>query len=141
MEWKKPFALSAGSFGFFLSFAFYCFGVFWSRNPHGEQNCFHMQQKNWSCADVGSWTCNGFTGYLCPYLEDFKSFGYDTFDAQTATVLIALFYMILNGLLCYGLIKPEVIYRYHLGNAVSTIALMSTLVYVSYLIKLYIILF
>ena len=76
-------------------------------------------------------------------MDDFKSFGYDTCDAKAATVLIGIFYMILNGLLCVGLIKkkPEFIYSYQFGNVLSTIALVSILVYVSYLKTLHIALF
>ena len=125
MEWKKPFALFAGSFGFFLSLALYCFGVLMIGNPHMAQDCVY----------VTNWNCNIFDKLVCTYLEDFQYFGYDSI--KSALTVTGLFYMILNGLLLDGLIKPEFIYRYQRGNTLSTIALMSTLVYVSYLIKLH----
>ena len=145
MEWKKPFALFAGSFGFFLTFALYLFGDFLT-NPHVAQQCHSLGQ---GCTDFKNWTCRQkmqspeylrdtpFTRLMCTYLDDFKSFGYDLVDAKSAIAITCFFYMTLNGLLIYGLTKPEVTYRYQLANALSSIALMSTLVYVSYLMKLY----
>ena len=135
MEWKKPFALFAGSFGFFLSLFLYLYGGLYLTNPHVVQDCPRLGQ---GCVDVKNWHCNSFSMLMCTYLDDFKSFGYENVDAQAAIALTCLFYMSLNGLLIHGLIKPEVIYRYQLGNVLSTIALISTLVYVSYLMKLYI---
>ena len=135
MEWKKPFALFAGSFGFFLSLTLFLLGGFWT-DPRVAKDCPRLGQ---GCVDVKNWTqCNSFSILMCTYLDDFKSFGYNYSEANFAIVFICLFYMTLNGLLIYGLIKPEVIYRYQLGNFLSTIALISTLVYVSYLMKLYI---
>ena len=136
MEWKKAFALFAGSFGFFLNFALYWLdAVIMIGNPYVEQVCPNLGQGS---VDVDSWTRNSFSMLLCTYLDDFKSFGCDIFEAKAAACLIGLFYMILNILLCVGLItkKPEFIYGYQIGNVLSTIALIVTLVYVSYLIKL-----
>ena len=128
MEWKKPFAFFAGSFGFFLSLALFLLGGFYT-DPRVAKDCPSLGQ---GCVDVKNWKhCNSFSMLMCTYLDDFKSFGYENVDAQAAIALTCFFYMILNGLLCHGLIKPEVIYRYQLGNALSTIALISILVYVS----------
>ena len=133
MEWKKPFALFAGSFGFFLSFALYLLGIVMTGNSHVVQVCPPLGH----CAE--NWICNSFSMLICTYLEDFKSFGYNYFDVKAAAVLIGLFYMILNGLLCVGLIKkkPEFILGYQIGNVFSTIALFVTVLYVSYLIKIH----
>ena len=134
MEWKKPFALFAGSFGFFLSFTLFLVGGLLT-DPRVAKDCPRLGQ---GCVDVKNWHCNSFSMLMCTYLDDLKSFGYEKVDAAAAIALTFLFYMSLNGLLIHGLIKPEVIYRYQLGNFLSTIALMSTLVYVSYFMKLYI---
>ena len=85
--------------------------------------------------DIGNVHLNNFDRLICTYLEDFKSFGFDNFDAKAAAVLIGLFYMILNGLLCVGLIKKkdEFILGYQIGNIFSTIALIVILFYVSYI--------
>ena len=50
--------------------------------------------------------------------------------------LIALIYMILNGLLCYGLIKkkPEFMDGWYFGNLLATSALVWFGLYVSYLL-------
>ena len=139
MEWKKPFALFAGSFGIYLSSTLFLLGSF-STDPRVAQDCPRLGQ---GCVDVKNWThCNSFSMLMCTYLDDFKSFGYDNVDANAAIVFTCFFYMILNGLLCAGLIKkkPEFIYRYQVGNLLSTVALIVTLVYVSYLIKFLLIL-
>ena len=80
MEWKKPFALFAGSVGFFLSFASYLFGAFMTGNPHVLQGC-----------NVGNVQLDNFDKLICTYLEDFKSFGFDNLDAKSAAVLIGVF--------------------------------------------------
>ena len=130
MEWKKPFALFAGFFGFLLSFVL-CFNGDYLTDPHVAQDCIPLGQD---CSDVWNWKCKPITMLMCTYLDDFKSFGYDNSDAKIAIVFTCLFYMILNQLLFFGLIneKPGFIYGYQIGNVLSTIALMSTLVYVSY---------
>ena len=100
-------------------------------NPHMAQDCPRLEQ---GCVDVTNWNCNIFDMLVCNYLDDFMFFGYDSI--KSALIVTGLFYMILNILLYYGLTKPEEIYKYQRGNVFSTIALMSTIVYVSYLIKL-----
>ena len=107
MEWKKPFSLFAGSFGIYLSL----FVFLYLTNPHLEQDCHRLGQ---GCIDVKNWTghCKSFDMLMCTYLEDFKSFGFDNSEAEATIVFTCLFYMILNGLLIHGLIKPEAIYRY-----------------------------
>ena len=129
MEWKKPFALFAGCFGFYVSFALWLNGDYLT-DPHVAQDCIPLGQD---CSDV--WKCKPITMLMCTYLDDFKSFGYDNVDAQAAIAITCALYMILNGLLIHGLIaeKPGFIYGYQIGNFLSTIALISTLVYVSYL--------
>ena len=131
MEWKKPFALSAGFCGYFLSFALFIYGGFMT-DPHVAQDCIPLGQD---CSDVRNWKCKVITMLMCTYLDDFKSFGYDNVDAQAAIAITCALYMILNGLLIHGLIKPEAIYRYQLGNAFSTIVLIFTLIWVSYLMN------
>ena len=87
------------------------------------------------CSDVLHWKCKPITMLMCTYLDDFKSFGYDNVDAKAAIAITCFLNMILNALLIHGLIaeQPKFIDGYQIGNFLSTIALMSTLVYVSYL--------
>ena len=132
MEWKKPFALFAGSFGIYLSSTLFLLGSF-STDPRVAQDCPRLGQ---GCVDVKNWThCNSFSMLMCTYLDDFKSFGYDNVDAKAAIAITCFLNMILNALLIHGLIAetPKFIDGYQIGNFLSTIALMSTLVYVSYL--------
>ena len=82
------------------------------------------------CVYYETWTCNSLDMLTCTYLKDFKSLGYD--NIKYALIVTGLFYMILNGFLFDGLTNPDFIYRYQRGNALSTIALMTTLVYVSF---------
>ena len=98
-------------------------------------------QTLWDCIPLGqdcsdvNWKCKPITMLICTYLDDFKSFGYDNVDAKGAIAITCCLYMILNALLIHGLIAdlPKFIDGYQIGNFLSTIALMSTLVYVSYL--------
>ena len=73
-------------------------------------------------------------------LNSFCELGYGArylvFNTAIPTTLIALVYMILNGLLCYGLIKKKrkFICIWQFGNYLLTIALLFITVYVSYLL-------
>ena len=73
------------------------------------------------------------------FLNSLCEFGIDTlyllvFKNTVPATVIALIYMIFNGLLCYGLIKkkPKFIYIWQLGNLLSTFGLLFIAVYVSY---------
>ena len=75
------------------------------------------------------------------FINSFCELGYGTlylgvFNTTIPTTLIAVTYMILNGLLCYGLIekKRKFICIWQFGNYLLTIALLFITVYVSYLL-------
>ena len=118
------FALFASFFGLVLSFAIFCFGL--------KVIIGNEEPSDLICKSVESGSMyNEFLNSLC-------ELGYGTlylvFNTTVPTTLIALIYMIFNGLLCYGLIKkkPKFIYIWQLGNLLSTFGLLFIAVYVSY---------
>ena len=118
------FALFASFFGLVRSFAIFCFGL--------KVIIVNEKPSDLICKSVESGSMyNEFLNSLC-------ELGYGTlylvFNTTVPTTLIALIYMIFNGLLCYGLIKkkPKFIYIWQLGNLLSTFGLLFIAVYVSY---------
>ena len=118
------FALFASFFGLVRSFAIFCFGL--------KVIIGNEEPSDLICKSVESGSMyDEFLNSLC-------ELGYGTlylvFNTTIPTTLIALIYMIFNGLLCYGLIKkkPKFIYIWQLGNLLSTFGLLFIAVYVSY---------
>ena len=122
------FALLASFFGLVRSFAIFCFGL---KVIIGNEEPSDLDCKS---VEPGS-VYNEFLNSLC-------ELGYGTlylgFNTTIPTILIALIYMIFNGLLCYGLIKkkPKFIYIWQFGNILSTFALLFIAVWVSYFLFL-----
>ena len=119
------FALFASFWQLVQSFSTFCFGlnaIIGNEDPSGcvcklvEPGSIYYEILNSFCE----------LGYGALYL---------VFNTAIPTTLIALVYMILNGLLCYGLIKKKrkFICIWQFGNYLLSIALAVIAAYVSYL--------
>ena len=117
-------ALFASFWGLIQSISIFCFGlnaIIGNEDPSGcvcksvEPGSVYYEILNSFCE----------LGYGARYL---------VFNTAIPTTLIALVYMILNGLLCYGLIKKKrkFICIWQFGNYLLTIALLFIALYVSY---------
>ena len=124
MEWKKltTFSLFCCFLGFALNFVIFSFGYL---ALHG--NVFLGQDPGWICKSLEPGSGN------YKFFISFCVLGYGQFTTFLTT-MIAIFYMFLNGLLCYGLIKKKTnsIYVWQFCNILSIIALVFTLGFVSY---------
>ena len=123
------FALFACFGGLVLTFATFCIGL---KVIIGNEDPSDLICKSVEPGSVYEEFLNSLCelGFVTLYLG-----GHHT---TIPTTLIALIYMIFNGLLCYGLIKkkPKFIYKWQLGNFLSTFALLFIAVYVSYFLFL-----
>ena len=126
MEWKKltAFALLCCFLGFALNFVIFSFGYVALLG-----NVFLEQDPGWICKSLEAGSVNH------KILNSFCEFGYGQFTTFPTT-MIAIFYMFLNGLLWYGLIKKklDVIYAWQIVYVLSSFALFFAHFYVSYLL-------
>ena len=123
-----PFALFGACLGCILSSAIFSIGcaalfgnAYLGKDPSG-----------WICKLVVPWQSQN---YEIDLLNSICEFGFGNFTT-TPTTVIALFYMVINVLLCYGMIKKnvDVIYVWQWVNVLTSFALFFTHGYVSYLL-------
>ena len=111
-KWKPPLAHFVAILGFVLSSAIFCAGYVPS-----------------------PWKCSFGEGSFWEDLQISCTILSALITTTPATTVISLFYMVINVMLCYGLIKKKltVIYVWQIVNVLSILALVFAHGYVSYL--------
>ena len=111
-KWKTLFVLFVAFLGFFISSAIFCVGYVAS-----PWKCSFGEGSFWLDLQI---SCT----VICALIT------------TTPATVLSLSYMVINVLLCYGLIKKklDVIYAWQIVNVLSSLALFFAHCYVSYLL-------